>query len=62
MASEIIHHDKDGEAYVLDEAGNRRPPLQTTESETNSGFTTYNTSNGHCGMCGRLTCSGNCFK
>jgi len=23
---EIIHHDEDGNPYVLDEAGNKRPP------------------------------------
>jgi len=27
-----------------------------------SGFTTYDSSQGHCGLCGRLTCSGGCFK
>lgn len=25
-------------------------------------FTAYDTSQGHCGLCGRLTCNGGCFK
>jgi hypothetical protein len=61
-AGEIIHHDDQGREYILDEAGDRRPPMQTSQSERSSGFLTYDTSEGHCGLCGRLTCHGNCFK
>jgi hypothetical protein len=32
------------------------------EKYDNDGFTTYDTSNGHCGLCGSLRCRGNCFK
>lgn len=27
-----------------------------------SGFTTFDTSHGHCGLCGALGCHGSCFK
>lgn len=57
-----IHHDEFGEEYILDEFGHRMVPLQTSKSDTKSGFTTYDTSNGHCGLCGSLTCTGRCFK
>lgn len=59
---QIIHYDEFGEEYVLDEAGNHLPPMQTTKSEKQSGFTVYDTSKGHCGLCGILTCNGGCFK
>jgi hypothetical protein len=59
---EIVHHDADGRAYVLDEAGNRRPPMRSQRIETASGFTVYDDSEGHCGLCGSLTCRGGCFK
>jgi hypothetical protein len=57
-----IHFDEFGEEYVRDEQGNRLPPMRTTKSTTSSGFTTYDSSQGHCGLCGMLTCRGNCFK
>jgi len=25
-------------------------------------FTTYDTSHGHCGLCGSLSCNGQCFR
>jgi hypothetical protein len=59
---EIIHHDEYGKEYVLDEEGNRRPPMHTSNSTQSSGFTTYDSSEGHCGLCGSLTCNGRCFK
>lgn len=59
---EIIYHDEFGGEYVLDEVGNHRPPMKTSKSTTSSGFTTYDSSQGHCGFCGRLTCNGSCFK
>ena len=60
---EIIHRDEDGAEYVIDEAGNRRPPMKTSEVEiSSSGFLSYDSSKGHCGLCGRLDCSGGCFK
>jgi hypothetical protein len=60
--TEEIHHDESGNRYVLDENGNRRPPMQAAETETHSGFTVYDSSQGHCGLCGRLDCRGGCFR
>ena len=57
-----VYHDNYGKEYVLDEFGNKMPPLHTSRKEVNSGFTTYDTSEGHCGLCGSLTCNGRCFK
>ncbi len=59
---EEIYHDKDGNAYILDENGNHRPPMKIQPSVNSDGFRDYDTSNGHCGLCGSLTCHGNCFK
>jgi len=35
---------------------------KTTKTECNSGFTTYDSSHGHCHFCGELSCRGVCFK
>jgi hypothetical protein len=59
---ETIYHDEFGTTYVLDENSNRRPPMQTVANKTLSDFSIYDTSCGHCGMCGRLDCNGACFK
>ncbi len=56
------HFDENGNEYVLDEHGNRMPPMHTSKSSKSSGFTVYDTSQGHCGFCGSLTCNGRCFK
>jgi hypothetical protein len=60
--NELIYYDEWGNGYVLDEEGNKRPPIQTGKTETHSGFTIYDSSDGHCSLCGRLTCNGSCFK
>lgn len=57
---EVIYHDKWGDEYVLDERGNRRPPMQSKRMPGE--FVHYDSSQGHCGLCGRLTCNGGCFK
>jgi hypothetical protein len=59
---QIIHYDEFGTEYVLDEVGNKMPPLNTNKTEDHSGFTIYDSSQGHCALCGRLTCKGGCFK
>lgn len=59
---EIVHHDENGTTYVLDEAGNRRPPMRSEATRSASGFLTHDDSRGHCGLCGRLDCRGGCFK
>ncbi len=55
--------DEDGHEYVVDEDGKRYIPEQTTRivGET-SGWTLYDTSQGHCELCGSLSCRGRCFK
>ena len=61
--TEQIYHDENGKEYVLDERGNRRPPMKTnTVVAVHSGWTEYDSSEGHCALCGSLTCRGNCFK
>lgn len=59
---EVIRHDEDGKPYVLDENGNKRPPLRSAKEPSSSGFTTYDTSQGHCGLCGSISCRGSCFR
>jgi hypothetical protein len=60
---QTVHFDENGNEYCLDESGVKIPPLQTTKKLSNSsGFTSYDTSTGHCGLCGSLTCNGSCFK
>lgn len=56
-----IIEDENGE-WEIDEHGVKRVPMQTHRSSTSSGFTTYDTSRGHCALCGSLTCNGSCFK
>jgi hypothetical protein len=62
MPEEIIYYDEFGKEYVLDEEGNRRPPLHINRSTKSSNFTTYDSSEGHCSLCSSLTCRGQCFK
>jgi hypothetical protein len=38
------------------------PPMQSKKTSAEGEFTTYDASRGHCGLCGRLTCRGGCFK
>jgi hypothetical protein len=56
------HFDENGNEYELDEYGTRRPPMQAEPKKSSSGFTHYDTSQSHCGLCGSLTCNGSCFK
>lgn len=55
--------DEWGEEWEVLRGGERRVPMQTSQSrKTESGFLEYDTSRGHCGLCGRLDCNGGCFK
>lgn len=56
------YYDEQGERYELDQNGNRMPPMQISPIKDDSGFTSYDSSNGHCGLCGSLLCRGSCFK
>lgn len=63
MSKEIVYIDEHGKEYVLDESGNRIPPQQLTQSiRDSSGWLIYDDSQGHCGLCGRLTCKGYCIQ
>jgi len=53
--------DEDGRV-VTDGSGNRIPGPAEAIPDPISNFTTYDSSRGHCGLCGRLTCNGSCFK
>lgn len=61
--------DRDGNTWLTDEdgrivtdgSGNRIPGPAEIENPGSS-FPTYDTSRGHCGLCGRPTCNGGCFK
>lgn len=67
MPEQQVYTDKDGKEYVLDEVGNHVPPMQLSRAsiinpETKDGWYIYDTSQGHCALCGSLTCRGYCFK
>ena len=51
---------------VTDGSGNRVPgpakPLGPPPRHPSQGYSFYDESRGHCGLCGRLTCNGRCFK
>jgi len=48
--------------YVRDADGSRIPGPAAKNPDDGSGFSTYDSSRGHCSLCGRLTCRGECFK
>ena len=61
--------DEDGRFWLVDDKGRfvtdergQRIPGPAQRNLPLSGFTSYDTSQGHCGLCGSLTCSGTCFK
>ena len=53
--------DKDGRV-VHDARGERIPGPARAIVDPASGFTTYDSSQSHCALCGSLTCTGTCFK
>ena len=55
-------YDEWGKEYTIDSQGRKQIPMKTNNSTCENGFTTYDTSHGHCGFCGQLTCNGGCFK
>ena len=60
---QIVYVDDYGTEYVLDEAGNRMPPLHTSKIVSKPGeFLVFDASRGHCAFCGSLLCRGSCFK
>ena len=49
-----VYHDEYGKPYVLDELGNRISPQRSEINSKPGEFTTYDTSQGHCGLCGEF--------
>ena len=58
---QTIHIDEFGKEYVLDEDGNRQVPMRSRIVKP-GGYAPYDDSEGHCPLCGRLTCRGRCVK
>lgn len=51
--------------FVYDDDGHVRKIIKEQspiKEISESGFTTYDTSHGHCAFCGSLTCNGSCFR
>jgi len=61
-AGQTIHVDEYGQEYVLDADGNRLPPRQSKQISKAGEFTVFDSSEGHCPLCGDLHCNGQCFK
>jgi len=65
-----LHTDENGKVWLkgedgkllTDERGRNIPASQGRKINDSSGFTTYDTSQGHCALCGDLYCRGGCFK
>ena len=53
--------NSDGES-ITDERGERIPAMHSEKLSKPGEFVHYDSSQGHCGLCGRLTCTGSCFK
>lgn len=58
---QIVVDDDDHEVEV-DAKGRTRPAMQLKHSKQASGFTYFDSDQGHCCFCGSLTCNGGCFK
>lgn len=48
--------------YIYDENGNRVVGTRSRTTSKEGEFRVYDTSQGHCGLCGRIDCKGYCFK
>lgn len=53
--------DENGK-LLTDERGRNIPPSTAKVKGISSGWRDYDTSQGHCGLCGSLYCRGGCFK
>lgn len=57
------HIDENGRKWITDEDGNKYIPEKTENyTKSVSGWREYDASQGHCSLCGRLSCNGMCFK
>lgn len=59
---QTIYVDEWGKEYILDERGHKMPPMRSAIVKDSSSFLLYDDSQGHCALCGMLTCRGQCFK
>lgn len=65
-----MHLDENGKRWLTDENGkilkddygNKIAPTQSERISRDDEFTSYDMSQGHCGLCGRINCNGGCFK
>lgn len=57
-----IYTDEFGKEYCLDELGNKIVPTYSKVDSAPGEFTTHDTSQGHCGLCGNIACNGGCFR
>jgi hypothetical protein len=65
-----IYLDENGERWLTDESGNiltdefgnKIAPTQALKNSKDGEFTTFDMSQGHCGLCGSISCHGGCFK
>jgi len=65
-----IHVDEDGNRRLTDENGillsdefgDPIAPSQSERTSKDGEFTTYDDSQGHCSLCGSISCNGGCFK
>jgi len=57
--------DENGKEHYMDKNGKFHydmPPLISKKISKLGEFTIYDSKQGHCGLCGSLTCRGGCFK
>ena len=57
--------DEEGTEHYMDESGKVHfgiPPLTSKRNSKKGEFTTYDDSQGHCSLCGSISCRGECFK
>lgn len=65
-----LHHDENGKTWLKgdngellkDDKGRNIPSSKASKINDGISFTTYDTSQGHCALCGDLYCRGGCFK
>lgn len=53
--------DENGK-LLKDERGDNIPTMYSRKNSKDGEFTTYDTSQGHCALCGSIRCNGGCFK
>ena len=57
--------DENGVEHYMDSSGvvhYGMPSLTSKRNSKKGEFVTYDSSKGHCGLCGSINCRGGCFK